>query len=202
MSMLLGSIGASIILVTVIQKYTSGALFNITATPMSATIFHLSGSIYVTSIEIIVTVVSLALAIGLSFWIQKAKAGRAMRALAFDPGTSGLMGISQGRMSTLAFTISGATAGIAGVLLTVYFDSVTPQSGDDLLLKAFAAVVLGGVGNLWGTIAGAFILASGETLVTATTSGTWTDAVSFALIVAILLIRPSGLFGKIRGERA
>jgi branched-chain amino acid transport system permease protein len=202
MSMLIGSIGASVILITIVQKVTSGALFDITATPINATVYHLTKSVYVTSLEITVTVVSFILVIAVAFWIQKSRTGRAMRALAFDPETSGLMGISEGRMSTLSFAISGATAGVAGALLTAYFGSITPQSGDDLLLKAFAAVVLGGVGNMWGTIFGALVLASGETYVTATTSGLWTDAVSFGLIVLILLVRPNGLFGKIKGQRA
>ena len=128
--------------------------------------------------------------------------GRAMRALACDAPTSGLMGISEGRMSALAMAISGATAGVAGVFLTVYLDSVTADSGSDLLLRAFAVVVLGGVGSMWGTLIGAFVLAGGETLVTATTSGIWTSAVSFGLIIAVLLVRPSGLFGKVKGVRA
>ena len=111
------------------------------------------------------------------------------------------MGISQGRLSALVLVISGITAGAAGVFLAIFLDSLTPEDGQDFLLKAFAAVVLGGVGSVWGTLVGAFVLAGGETLISATTSGTWTDAVSFALIIVVLMIKPSGLFSRVSAER-
>jgi branched-chain amino acid transport system permease protein len=202
LSMLIGSIGASAILVTIAEQLTADTSFTVTAAPVKASVYHLGLGVYVTNIEIIITVVALALTIGFALWIQRSQLGRAMRALACDAPTSGLMGISEGRMSALAMLISGASAGAAGVFLTVYLDSVTADSGSDLLLAAFAVVVLGGVGSMWGTLIAAFILAGGETLVTATTSGRWTSAVSFGLIIAVLLVRPSGLFGKVKGLRA
>ena len=202
MSMLIGSIGASAILVTIAEQLTGDTPFTMTAAPMKTSVYHLGSGVYVTNIEIIIMVVTLVLTVGLALWIQRSQMGRAMRAIAYDAPTSGLMGISEGRMSALAMAISGATAGAAGVFLAVFLDSLTAESGSDLLLKAFAVVVLGGVGSMWGTLIGAFILAGGETLVSATTSGIWTSAVSFGLIIAVLLIRPSGLFGKVKGVRA
>jgi branched-chain amino acid transport system permease protein len=202
MSMLIGSIGASAILVTIAEQLTADTPFTVTAVPVKASVYHLGSGVYVTNVEIAITVVAPVLTAGFALWIQRSQMGRAMRALAYDAPTSGLMGISEGRMSALAMAISGATAGAAGVFLTVYLDSVTADSGSDLLLRAFAVVVLGGVGSMWGTLIGAFVLAGGETLVTATTSGIWTGAVSFGLIIAVLLVRPSGLFGKVKGVRA
>jgi branched-chain amino acid transport system permease protein len=202
MSMLIGSIGASAILVTVAEQLTADTPFTVTAVPVKASVYHLGSGVYVTNVEIVIAVVAPVLTVGFALWIQRSRMGRAMRALACDAPTSGLMGISEGRMSALAMAISGATAGVAGVFLTVYLDSVTADSGSDLLLRAFAVVVLGGVGSMWGTLIGAFVLAGGETLVTATTSGIWTSAVSFGLIIAVLLVRPSGLFGKVKGVRA
>jgi branched-chain amino acid transport system permease protein len=202
LSMLIGSIGASVILVTIAEQMTADTSFTVTAAPVKASVYHLSSGVYLTNIEIVITVVALALTIGFALWIPRSQVGRAMRAIAYDAPTSGLMGISEGRMSALAMLISGASAGAAGVFLTVYLDSLTADSGSDLLLAAFAVVVLGGVGSMWGTLIGAFILAGGETLVTATASGMWTSAVSFGLIIAVLLVRPSGLFGKVKGLRA
>jgi len=202
LSMLIGSIGASAILVTIAEQQTADTSFTVTAAPVKASVYHLGSGVYVTNIEIVITVVALALTVGFALWIQRSQMGRAMRAIAYDAPTSGLMGISEGRMSALAMAISGGTAGAAGVFLTLYLDSLTADSGSDLLLKAFAVVVLGGVGSMWGTLIGAFILAGGETLVTATTSGIWTSAVSFGLIIAVLLVRPSGLFGRVKGLRA
>jgi branched-chain amino acid transport system permease protein len=202
LSMLIGSIGAGVILVTIAEQMTADTSFTVTAAPVKASVYHLGSGVYLTNIEIVITVVALVLTIGFALWIPRSQLGRAMRAIAYDAPTSGLMGISEGRMSALAMLISGASAGAAGVFLTVYLDSLTADSGSDLLLAAFAAVVLGGVGSMWGTLIGAFILAGGETLVTATASGMWTSAVSFGLIIAVLLVRPSGLFGKVKGLRA
>jgi branched-chain amino acid transport system permease protein len=200
LSMLIASIGAAAIPVAIAQRVTVDSPFTITSKPITVSEYHL-GSVYITNIEVVIVVFTILFTVALAFWLQRSNTGRALRAVSFDADTSGLMGISQGRLSALALVISGVTAGAAGVFMAIFLDSLTPESGQDFLLKAFAAVVLGGVGSVWGTLVGAFILAGGETLVSATTSGTWTDAVSFALIIAVLLIRPSGLFSRVKVER-
>ncbi len=200
LSMLIASIGAAAIPVTIAQKVTIDSPFTVTAKPINTTEYHI-GSVYITNIEILIVVFTLVLTVGLAIWLQRSNSGRALRALSFDAETGGLMGISQGRMSALVLVLSGMTAGAAGVFLAVFLDSLTPESGSDLLLAAFAAVVIGGVGSVWGTLIGAFILAAGETLVSATTSGTWTQAVSFGLIIVVLLLRPSGLFSRVNVNR-
>lgn len=199
LAMLIASIGAATIPVTIAQQVTVDSPFSITSTAVSTGEFHF-GSIYVTTIEIVIVAVTLTATIALALWLQRTRNGRALRALAVDTETSGLMGISQS-LSALALVFSGASAGAAGVFLAIFLDSLTPESGQDLLLKAFAAIVIGGVGSVWGTLVGAMILAGAETLVSATTSGTWTDAVSFALIIIILLVMPSGLFRRLRVDR-
>jgi branched-chain amino acid transport system permease protein len=193
------AVGAAIP-VTIAQKVTIDSPFTVTAKPINTTEYHI-GSVYITNIEILIVVFTLVLTVGLAIWLQRSNSGRALRALSFDAETGGLMGISQGRMSALVLVLSGMTAGAAGVFLAVFLDSLTPESGSDLLLAAFAAVVIGGVGSVWGTLIGAFILAAGETLVSATTSGTWTQAVSFGLIIVVLLLRPSGLFSRVNVNR-
>jgi branched-chain amino acid transport system permease protein len=201
LSMLIASIGAAAVLTTIAQKVTGDTAFTLTATPATVHEFHI-GSIYFTDIEVVIVVFSLIFTVALAWWLQKSNTGRGLRALSVDAETSGLMGISQSRMSALALVISGVTVGAAAAFLTVFLDSQTPESGQDLLLKAFAAVVVGGVGSVWGTLAGAFILASGETLVSSTTSGTWTEAVSFGLIIVVLMLRPGGLFSRVKVERS
>lgn len=198
LAMLIASIGVASIPVTIAQRVTTDSPFSATARTVKASVYHLGSGTYVTNIEIAIVVVSLGMTVALALWLRSSRSGRALRALAYDASTSGLMGVSESRMSALAMAISGASAGAAGVFLAVYLTSLTPESGGDLLLKAFAAVVLGGVGSVWGTLAGAFILGGGETLVAATTSGLWTDAVSFGIIIAVLLIRPSGLSRRVR----
>lgn len=201
LSMLIASIGAAAIPVTIAQEVTLGSPFSITGQAITTTQFHI-GSTYISAIEIAIVAVAVVLMVCLAVWIQQSRPGRGLRALAVDRETSGLMGISEGRLSALALVVSGITAGAAGVFLAVFLDSLTASSGQDLLLKAFAAVVLGGVGSIWGTMVGAYVLAGAETLVTATTSGTWTNAVSFALIIVVLLIMPNGLFSRRKVDRA
>jgi branched-chain amino acid transport system permease protein len=97
--------------------------------------------------------------------------------------------------------VSGGLAGLAGSLLTFQLGAITPSTGDQLLIKAFAAIILGGVGSIGGTVLGALTLAVVETLLLTFTSGTWVDGVSFALIFAILLLRPRGIFGAVEVRR-
>lgn len=201
LSMLIASIGAASIPVVIAQKVTTDSQFTITKNPISGGVHHFLGAV-VTNIEVVIVLVALGLTIALGLWVSRTRSGRALRALAIDPETSGLMGISKGRLSAVALALSGASAGMAGAFLAVFLSNLSPESGQDLLLKAFAAVVLGGVGSVWGTLLGAFVLASGETLVTATTAGTWTDAVSFGIIIVVLLFRPTGLFGQVKVDRA
>jgi branched-chain amino acid transport system permease protein len=200
-SMLLASIGASAILVAIATSPTKGAAFSVTNKPINDSV-HKFGNVVITDLEMITVAVALFTIAGLAIWVARTRNGRALRAIAFDAETSGLMGINQNRLSAVTLLFSGATAGAAGVFLAVVESSLSALSGQDLLLKAFAAVVLGGVGSVWGTFLGAFILAGGETAVTATTSGSWTDAVSFGIIILVLLLRPNGIFGRARVDRA
>jgi branched-chain amino acid transport system permease protein len=201
LSMLIASIGAASIPVVIAQKVTTDSQFTITKHASLSSTHHLFGAV-ITNIEIAIVVVTLTLTVALGIWVSRTRSGRALRALAIDSETSGLMGISKTRLSALALSLSGASAGMAGVFLGVFLSNLSPESGQDLLLKAFAAVVLGGVGSVWGTLVGAFVLAGGETFVTATTSGTWTDAVSFGIIIVVLLFMPNGLFGQVKVDRA
>jgi branched-chain amino acid transport system permease protein len=201
LSMLIASIGAASIPVVIAQKVTTDSQFTVTKNATSGGVHHFLGAV-VTNIEMVIVVVAIGLTVALGIWVSRTSSGRALRALSIDSETSGLMGISKGRLSALALSLSGASAGMAGVFLGVFLSNLSPESGQDLLLKAFAAVVLGGVGSVWGTMLGAFVLAGGETLVTATTSGTWTDAVSFGIIIVVLLFMPTGLFGQVKVDRA
>ena len=200
-SMLLASIGASAVLVAIATGPTEGAPFSVTSRPINVGVHNVDG-VSITNLDLLVIAVTLITISGLAVWVARTRQGRALRAIAFDAETSGLMGINQNRLSAITLLFSGATAGAARVFLAVVESSLSALSGQDLLLKAFAAVVLGGVGSIWGTFLGAFILAGAETAVTATTSGSWTDAVSFGIIIVVLLAKPNGLFGRAAVDRA
>jgi len=201
MSTLLASIGAGAILVAIAEGPTEGAAFTVSPSPITSTVHHIGGA-YISNLDIMIVVFALGMIVSLALWVQHSRNGRALRAVAFDSETSGLMGINQSRVSALTLLFSGASAGAAGVLLAVVLGALSPLSGQDLLLDAFAAVVLGGVGSVWGTLIGAYILAGGTTYITATTNGSWADAVPFGIIICVLLIRPNGLLGKARVDRA
>jgi branched-chain amino acid transport system permease protein len=87
-------------------------------------------------------------------------------------------------------------AGVAGILFTLNVTAIIPETGDTLMIKAFAVIILGGVGSTLGVAFGSLVLAASEVLVLTQTSGLWVDAISFGLIIAVLVLRPRGVFGK------
>jgi branched-chain amino acid transport system permease protein len=118
-----------------------------------------------------------------------------------DPSTARLMGIDHNRVAIAAVGASGAFAGLAGALLTFDLVTIEPTTGGQFLIKAFAAIVLGGVGSVLGVTVGCLALAGVETVVILQGYGSWADAVSFGLIFVVLLLRPRGLFGRREVQR-
>ena len=134
--------------------------------------------------------------------MTRTRHGRALRALAQDPYTCGLMGISQNALAAATMFVSGALAGVAGVLLAMQLNTVEARLGEPLLLKAFAVIILGGVGSVQGAIAAAFLLALAETVTDVYIGTSVRDAVAFGLIILLLLFRPQGLFSRVAWQRA
>jgi branched-chain amino acid transport system permease protein len=198
--MLIASVGAATSLLTIASNHTADTPFGLTNTSYRTIVYHW-GSVNISNTQIIIITLGLVLTVALGAWVKFAKQGRALRALAYDTETCGLMGISAGRLAIAAMFAAGALAGLASMLLMFDLGSLTPESGDNLLVKGFAAIILGGIGSVWGTLAGAVVLATGETLVLTYTSGSWADAVSFGIIIVVILLRPQGLVAPQRSER-
>jgi branched-chain amino acid transport system permease protein len=156
----------------------------------------------ITNIQILLLVVSLVLSGALMWFIRSTRNGKALRAVAFDRQTTGLLGVSASRLGLQAIAVSGALAGVAGVLLAIYLDAAEARMGETLLLKAFVVIILAGVGSLGGAVVFAFGLAIVETLVQYYLSADLRDAVAFGLIIAVLLIRPQGLTSRGAVQRA
>ena len=133
--------------------------------------------------------------------VQKTKLGKAMRAASFDVETAQLMGINADRVISFTFCIGSALAAAAGVLVGVYYNSIDPLMGIMPGLKAFVAAVLGGIGILPGAVAGGIILGVIESLVSGFISSTFRDAAAFAILILVLLFKPSGIFGKNTREK-
>jgi branched-chain amino acid transport system permease protein len=197
LSSLIASIGLAAVLVAIATRVTAGNNFTISRQPLNTVTYHF-GKEYVTQADIEIFVTAICISLVLAIWIGHSQSGRALRALAHDSETCELLGVNRRYLSSLASIISGATAGLAGIYLAIFLDNLNAQSGQDVLLEAFAVVVLGGVGSIWGCMVGAFLVAGGETLVSATTSGTWTGGVAFGIIIVVLPILPNGLFNPRR----
>lgn len=150
----------------------------------------------VTSDQIIVLAVTVALLLILRFIVLKTKTGMAMRALAFNPEGAALMGVNTNAIISFTFGLGSALAAAAGILFAVLYPAVDPLMGIMPGLKAFCAAVLGGIGNLPGAALGGLIIGTVETFVAAYISSTYRNAIAFAVLIVILLIKPSGLLGK------
>jgi branched-chain amino acid transport system permease protein len=128
--------------------------------------------------------------------INKTKLGKAMRACAQDQVAAKLMGVNVDRTITATFAIGSAMAAVAGVLVGMNYNQVWPMMGYMAGLKAFTAAVLGGIGNMPGAFVGGLVLGLAEGFAGAYISSLWMDAIAFAILIIVLIYRPSGLLGK------
>ena len=150
----------------------------------------------VTSNQIIVLAVTVILLLILRFIVLKTKIGMAMRALSFNPEAAALMGVNTDVVISFTFGLGSALAAAGGILFALNYPAVDPLMGIMPGLKAFCAAVLGGIGNLPGAALGGIIIGTVETFVAGYISSTYRDAIAFAILILILLIKPSGLLGK------
>lgn len=154
------------------------------------------GLLQLTSLQVFVFIAAVLLMAGLWFFVQKSFLGRAIRAVAQDAEAAALMGIPVRRIITLTFLIGGALGGAAGVLNGLYYGSVKYNMGFLPGIKAFTAAVLGGVGSIPGAMLGGFLLGLLESLGSGfLPEPEWKDLLAFAVLILVLIFRPSGLFG-------
>ncbi|MEN6434652.1 MAG: branched-chain amino acid ABC transporter permease [Anaerolineaceae bacterium] len=161
-----------------------------------------SGSITFSNIFIIIMVASILVQIFLQFLVKKTKIGVAMRATSFDKPTARLMGINVDAIVSFTFAVGAAFAGLGGVLYAIAYSSIWSQLGILPGLKAFVAAVLGGIGSIPGAFVGALIMGQAEAMTMGYISTPMRDAVAFTILIIVLLIRPTGLFGEPEKEKA
>ena len=154
------------------------------------------GGLSLNSNQIIVLAVTMILLVALRFVVMKTKIGTAMRAVSFNPEAAALMGVNTDVVISFTFALGSALAAAAGILWAINYPSIDPLMGILPGLKAFVAAVLGGIGNLPGAALGGLIIGVTETLVSGYISSTYRDAIAFAVLILILLVKPSGLLGK------
>jgi branched-chain amino acid transport system permease protein len=161
-----------------------------------------SDSITFSNIFLIVVAASLLMQILLQFIVRRTKIGKAMRAVSFDKDTARLMGINVDLVISFTFAIGAALAGLGGVLYAVAYPSISSLLGILPGLKAFVAAVLGGIGSIPGAVIGAIIMGQAESLTAGYISTPMRDAVAFTILILVLLIRPTGIFGEPEREKA
>jgi branched-chain amino acid transport system permease protein len=155
----------------------------------------------VSNVTLVIIAAALLLAVLTDFAINRTKFGRGIRAVAQDPITATLMGVSRERIIMTTFLIGGLLAGAAALLYTLKVPQGIIYSGGFLLgIKAFSAAVLGGIGNLRGALLGGLLLGIMENYGQAVFGTQWRDVVAFVLLVLVLLIRPTGILGESLGK--
>jgi len=153
------------------------------------------GGVSLAPLRLFVLVAALGLIVGAHLLIHRTRLGRAMRATFQDADTAALMGVRIRRIYTATFAIGSGLAAAAGALLGPIFIAY-PSMGDLASLKAFSVVILGGLGNIAGAMVGGLVLGVAEELGAGYVSSGYRDAVGFVIIIAVLLLRPSGLFAR------
>ena len=137
----------------------------------------------------------------LNVLVKKTKMGKAMRAVSEDAGAAQLMGININNTISFTFAVGSALAGIGSVLYCCAYPKATPTRGSMLGLKAFVAAVLGGIGSIPGAMAGGFAIGIAEALVSSAGLSEWKDGVVFAILIIVLLVKPTGLMGRPMTEK-
>ena len=160
------------------------------------TVRYTLGPISISNIQLMILGISILLMVGLQFIVQKTKMGKAMRAVSVDSDAAQLMGINVNRTISFTFALGSALAGAAGVLIALYYNSLEPLMGMTPGIQSFVAAVLGGIGIIPGAALGGFVIGLLETFATAVGLSDFRDAIVYAILIIILLVRPAGILGK------
>ena len=158
-------------------------------------------SVVVGTDSVVVIITAFVLMMLLRFIVYNTRMGTAMRAVSFDHRVASLMGINIDTVISFVFVLGSSLAGAAAFLYASIYPSITPLMGIFPGLKAFAAAVLGGIGNLAGAAVGGLIIGLTETFVAGYISSSFRDAIAFSILILILLVKPSGIFGRHEREK-
>jgi branched-chain amino acid transport system permease protein len=166
--------------------------------PEMFTGIHEIGGVRVLEMHLLIPVITLAVLAAILLIIFKTRAGRAMRCISMDMETTKLMGVDINRIIAITFAVGSAAAAVGGILWAMRYPQINPLMGIIPGLKAFVAAVLGGIGNVTGAMVGGLLLGFAEILLVAVAPDLagYRDAIAFAILIVILLFRPTGLLGQ------
>lgn len=196
---LITAIGVSYLLQNVVM-YFMGAERRAFPSAVPNQIFRLGG-LTISSQQIIIIVTTIVLMAALQIIVKYTRMGKAMRAVSTDMEAAQLMGININNVISFTFILGSALAGAAGVLVGIYYNSIDPLMGVTPGLKAFVAAVFGGIGIIPGAMVGGYLIGVIETMVSAFGGSMFKDAVVYLILIIILIVKPSGIFGKNTKEK-
>lgn len=201
LAVLITAIGVSYFLQNAAQLIWSSSPKNFTSIVTMDPISLMDGRLVITGEVLLTVCVSVAVMAGLTFFTGKTRTGKAMRAVSEDRDAAQLMGINVNRTISTTFAIGSALAAIAGVLLCSTVPTLMPTTGSMPGIRAFTAAVFGGIGSIPGAMLGGVLLGIIESLTKAYISTELSDAVVFAMLIVVLLVKPTGLLGKKISEK-
>jgi branched-chain amino acid transport system permease protein len=196
---MLSTLGFSIILQNVATNLWGSDPLQLADEPLSARIAV--GPVSISEMQLLVIGVTIVLVAVLAYIVQRTSVGRALRAVAENRDVARLLGVSASRLTLLAFMLSGALAGAAGVLIGLHYAAITPYIGVEIGLKAIAVMVIGGTTRIWGALIAGPLIGIAEVMTVAYAGSQARDFVVYGLMIAILLLRPQGLLGGARSDR-
>jgi branched-chain amino acid transport system permease protein len=199
---MIASIGASTILVSLAQGLFGAQVSRFPPDLFPTTPYPLGPAVVIAPIQLLVLAVALLLLIGLHLLIERTRTGRAIRAIAWSERTARLLGINADLVIAQTFFVSGALAGAAGALLGLAFNRIEPTMGSQIELAGLTVIVVGGMSSIGGTVVAAFLVGLLRVLGVAYVDSSFRDALVFALLILVLLVRPQGLFGRASSTRA
>jgi branched-chain amino acid transport system permease protein len=191
---MISTIGVGIVLQEVATRLFGGELVGFPHR-MEPVAFRV-GPVTVTSVQLLILAVAVGLMAALHLFVARTRLGMAMRATAESGLAARLLGIDTSRIILLTFAIASALGGAAGVLVGLSFNAISPFMGIDMGVKGLAIMLIGGLGNIHGAMVGGLLLGVVEVLSVAYLASSYRDAFAFAMMIAVLLFRPQGLFGS------
>jgi branched-chain amino acid transport system permease protein len=193
---LISSIGVALILVNLAQIVWGAEPLSYPAEALPIRFFTGAG-LTVSLPQLITLVTTVLLLLGLRLLLEHTKVGMAIRAVAENPATASLLGMSFDRIVMFTFFLSSALGGVAGVLVGMLLQgSVSPFMGNTYGLKGLAAIILGGMGDITGAVLGGLVMGIGEIMIVQYLNSSYRDGVAFGLLFLVLIVKPTGLLGR------
>jgi branched-chain amino acid transport system permease protein len=201
LSLLITAVGVSLVVNNTVMVQTNSRFLFFTSGMDNTAGIRFTEHTTITYIQIAMVLVTAALMVALTLFINKTMWGKAMRAISLDKDTCRLMGINVNVVIALAFIIGSALAAVAGGMACVYYSNVHYFMGYMIGMKAFTAAVIGGIGSLPGAMLGGLVLGILEAVGTQRLGSEWKDVFAFGILIVMLIFRPNGLLGKTEIER-